>query len=240
MLSALFGVLVLVQSCFSAEVLSLRKCYNIVGVVIWARSKHDNVLLQGHSTQRYDGFVSIGSALGPSSVTNRCLQNVQHVHVNGKRRKLNSNVLFSWLKSHNIGLAVELPVLTPNNCGKMPNSDSYYEGIQPEGIALTVIQRIKQNGGKYPFFPIEKLTKIGDLKYIMMDEPLLIGHLLKAPGTCNFPLTDLANNAATNLKKFRRIFPNVLIGDIEPISTSRMFFFKVVYNFTNLRFSSSC
>jgi len=51
-----------------------------------------------------------------------------------------------------------------------------------------------------------------------MDEPLFYGHRSRNPRACALPLTELASDVARRLKLVRSFFPNVIVGDIEPLT----------------------
>lgn len=102
---------------------------------------------------------------------------------------------FVDLERRGISLAVEWGPLTPEagarQCGMGVEG---FDGVN----ALVIANRIKDLGG--------------NLRYIAMDEPF---HY--ATSVCKWTPQQIAANAAISIAEMKRIFPNVLIGDIEPI-----------------------
>ena len=105
--------------------------------------------------------------------------------------------IFAYLKSHNIALALEFGPLTPSaQCG------AGVEGFAGE-VALPVATRIQQLGG--------------NLQYIGMDEPFYFGSLFSGANACNWTAQQVAANAVQNIAQIKSVFPNVIVGDIEPV-----------------------
>ncbi|HVH75212.1 MAG TPA: hypothetical protein VM755_09885 [Stellaceae bacterium] len=102
------------------------------------------------------------------------------------------------LKRLHIDLAIEFGMLRAGaSCGQG------VEGYGGEG-AKVVARRIRRLGGKF--------------SYIAMDEPLWFGHDAQARNACHSPIQAIARNAAADVQAVREIFPDVVVGDIEPIS----------------------
>jgi hypothetical protein len=57
----------------------------------------------------------------------------------------------------------------------------------------------------------------GNLEYVAMDEPLFFSSVFTGKGGCHVPVTDTVANAAINIEAMWAVFPDVQIGDIEPI-----------------------
>jgi hypothetical protein len=106
--------------------------------------------------------------------------------------------IFSYLNSHHIALAVEFPPLTPTaTCGMG------VEGFAGE-LALPVATRIQQLGG--------------DLQYVSFDEPFFHGGTLyTGPNACQWTPQQIAENAFQSAVQIRSVFPNAIVGDIEPV-----------------------
>jgi uncharacterized protein (TIGR03437 family) len=106
--------------------------------------------------------------------------------------------IFSYLNSNHIALAVEFPPLTPTaTCGMG------VEGFAGE-TALAVAARIQQLGG--------------NLQYIAFDEPFFhASSLYTGPNGCQWTPQQIAANALQSLNQIRTVFPNVIVGDIEPV-----------------------
>jgi hypothetical protein len=109
------------------------------------------------------------------------------------------SAMFSDLKRRGIGLAIEA-LATPqtSSCG------AGVEGYSSPGSMAIMAQRVKNLGG--------------DLKYIAMDEPLWFGHHYQGPNACQSAISNLATSLAVNVNAIRAVFPNVMVGDIEPLS----------------------
>jgi len=100
------------------------------------------------------------------------------------------------LNERHIAIGLEAGLLRdPNLCGKI-------EGYCGETITVNAA-RIKRLGG--------------DLRYVAMDEPLWFGHVSSEPGALHTPIADLARNVAVQAAALRQIFPDVEVGDIEPV-----------------------
>jgi hypothetical protein len=108
--------------------------------------------------------------------------------------------MLHFLEAHHIALALEYGMLTPNDaCGKG------IEGFSPENMPAHVSNRVKSLGGR--------------ISYVAMDEPLNFGHYFdRKSNACHWSIDDIARNAAANVKQFREAFPEVEIGDIEPVN----------------------
>jgi hypothetical protein len=106
--------------------------------------------------------------------------------------------IFAYLNSHHIALAVEFPPLTPTAACGMG-----VEGFAGE-LALPVATHIQQLGG--------------NLQYVAMDEPFYHGSTLySGPNPCKWTPQQIAANALQSVAAIRTVFPNVIVGDIEPV-----------------------
>ncbi len=104
--------------------------------------------------------------------------------------------VFAGLRRRGIALGLEFGPLTPSGCG---------DGVEGfVGFALAqAARRIRSLGG--------------DLRYLAMDEPFYYGSLYDGPNACHWSPQQVSENAATNLGQLRAEFPEVLVGDIEPV-----------------------
>jgi hypothetical protein len=113
------------------------------------------------------------------------------------------------LQQRNIALAIEFGLVDytdrtlcdGNNpdCGRIESSGG-------QGLA-GVLARIKSLGG--------------DLRYIAMDEPLWFGHMIATTqqhGAAQASIAALAKNVAKQVATAHQYFPDVKVGDIEPVS----------------------
>jgi hypothetical protein len=104
-------------------------------------------------------------------------------------------VLYELNRRH-IKVAVEARALTASKGCRMESGDGGQSTPR-------LLQRIKDLGGT--------------VDIVAMDEPLK--HGLLGSTTCRTSIKDLATDISDNVRKFRSIFPNVEVGDIEPIGT---------------------
>ena len=113
--------------------------------------------------------------------------------------------IFAFLDRHNIALGLEMPILLP---GPNDRGIGIEEYRRPEVIPA-LMAKIKRLGGH--------------LKYVTMDEPLWFGHFstqVKPDGSsaCHMSIHDVAANVARNVSVIESYFPDVIIGDEEPIA----------------------
>src|SRR5579864_8108114 len=102
--------------------------------------------------------------------------------------------VFADLNRRGIAFAISWGPLTPEGCG------TNMEGFDGENGAR-IANKIKALGGT--------------LKYIAMDEPFVgaIG--------CNWTPRQTAENALRSIARVRTVFPEVIVGDIEPIPAAQ-------------------
>ncbi len=106
---------------------------------------------------------------------------------------------FTKLKAHHVAFAMESLALSwvhQPKCGQ--GVESFYD---PPGARLTA-NKIKAAGG--------------ELVYVAMDEPLWYGHYYSGHDACHSSLRNTAERAAAIMAEYRKVFPKVMIGDIEP------------------------
>lgn len=109
-------------------------------------------------------------------------------------------ILFTYLRNNGIALAIEWPFLTWSS---VSNTGHGVEGYASAYVTTTYAQRIKNLGG--------------DLAYAVMDEPVYYGHYYTGTNCQQAGVQELANSVADNIRQMRAIFPNVKIGQVEPI-----------------------
>ena len=105
--------------------------------------------------------------------------------------------MFSNLKRRNIALALEYGVLS--------ESDACGRGVEGfgGGSLLRAARRIATNGGS--------------LRYLAMDEPIFFSTLYTGNNACRWNVQQMASNAAVNIRALKSEFPDVIVGDIEPV-----------------------
>jgi len=106
--------------------------------------------------------------------------------------------VFHDLDHRGIALAWEAGVVPPG-----PSCGTGTEGYA--GDTGRSVRRIKAAGG--------------NLAFVAMDEPLWYGHVADLPHSCRLSLPELASGVAHNVAIIRSVFPDVQLGDIEPVGT---------------------
>jgi hypothetical protein len=103
------------------------------------------------------------------------------------------------IRARGLALAVELGPLNPGDdeCGLFIEGFAGEEGIQ-------TLQRIKVAGGKR------------DL--IAFDEPYFYGHFYDGEKACRWSAEKIAGDVDRFIRRARAIFPDLVIGDIEPVT----------------------
>lgn len=112
--------------------------------------------------------------------------------------------VFADLKRRHILLAIEGGMLTGVGPSGHFECGRGVEGFGAAGSTRILAQRIKKNGG--------------ELAYIAMDEPLWYGRHFRGTGACQWSPEYLARQILGELKAVREIFPDVKVGDVEPIA----------------------
>jgi hypothetical protein len=103
---------------------------------------------------------------------------------------------FEALQKRGISLAWEMGAIPPGkDCGA--GTEGY------AGDTENRLSRIKEAGGR--------------LDYVAMDEPFWFGHFAKTKNTCALTLSELASGVAKQLSLVYAAFPDVKVGDIEPV-----------------------
>ncbi|MFH1183706.1 MAG: discoidin domain-containing protein [Chloroflexota bacterium] len=102
------------------------------------------------------------------------------------------------IRQRGLALAVELGPLNPTeDCGL------YVEGFAgDEGIET--LERIKRNGG--------------EVNLIALDEPYFWAHFFTGEHACQWPADKIARDVDAFIRRARAVFPNVIVGDIEPVT----------------------
>jgi hypothetical protein len=120
----------------------------------------------------------------------------QNLVTNGPENELRK--LYAELKANHIALAIGIGMLTwSEQCGK------HVEGYVPPGGSAYVAKRIKALGG--------------ELAYIGIDEALWFGRYYSGANACHAAIDALAADVAANFKAYQAEFPNVKLGDVEPL-----------------------
>lgn len=113
--------------------------------------------------------------------------------------------VFADLKRRHIALAIEGGMLTGVGPSGHFECGRGVEGFGAAGSTRVLASRIKKNGG--------------ELAYIAMDEPLWYGHHFHGANSCQWAPEYIARQILGELKEVREIFPDVKVGDVEPIGS---------------------
>jgi len=102
------------------------------------------------------------------------------------------------LNRRGIAIAVEAGPLVPTvNCGQG------IEGFVGPEEGLRLAHRIQAAGG--------------NLRFVALDQPFAFGHLYSGPNTCRWPAEKIAQQVADYVRAIHTVFPDAVIGDIEPL-----------------------
>ncbi len=102
------------------------------------------------------------------------------------------------IRQRGLGLAIEHSPLFPNDtCGES------IEGFAGPGF-LKAVQRVKDAGGT--------------LNYIALDEPYYWAHFYEGDQACQWSTEKIATDVGDMILKAQEIFPDLIVGDIEPVT----------------------
>ncbi len=107
--------------------------------------------------------------------------------------------MFTWLRQHNIALCLGMLPLTPSEQG----CGHHVEGYSAFGQCRKDAKRVQSLQGEPQFYD--------------MDEPLFYGHYYDGPNACHSSIEEIAADVAEKVRQVRSVFPNVQIGESEPI-----------------------
>jgi hypothetical protein len=103
--------------------------------------------------------------------------------------------VISGLAERNISLGLESPVLVdPSQCETVEGREAWVIGL---------VARLKRLHG--------------DLRTFAMVGPLIDGHSSSRPGACHRSIPDVAAEAAHTVAAIRQFYPDLVVGEIEPI-----------------------
>jgi hypothetical protein len=103
--------------------------------------------------------------------------------------------VFTDIARRGIALGIEWGPLPNTTCG------AGVEGFEGTG-AVVMAQKIQRLGG--------------NLKYIAMDEPFYYANIYTGQNACQWTPQQIAANAVQSIAQVRTVFPEVIVGDIEP------------------------
>ena len=175
-----------------------------VAAEIWLSGVSPGVRLKMFQETESDYF----ELFKPDAAWSKSAQHVKVFLINGGLLLRQSDdevkAVFADLKRRHIALAIEMGLLS----GKGPDGKLQECGVGVEGFgapdnAKVIANRIQRNGG--------------ELAFVAMDEPLWYGHHFKGKNSCQWPMERVARDMVSRIADLREKFPNVQIGDVEPI-----------------------
>jgi hypothetical protein len=120
----------------------------------------------------------------------------------GKASDQGLQTIFAGLRERHIALALDMLPLKPGaGCG------FHVEGYSAAGQTLSFAQHVKALGGSPAYYD--------------MDEPLFYGHQYNGANACHTDLNTLAQDVAEKVKQVRGMFPDVKIGESEPLAVAQ-------------------
>jgi hypothetical protein len=120
--------------------------------------------------------------------------------------------VFADLARRHIKLGLALSPLEARPSAEAPQCGIDVESFSAPHQALMLARKIKHLGGT--------------IDYYTMDEPLFFGHFYTADtkqgpagkhSGCHLSIDDIAQDAASRIRDVRSIFPEVTVGDVEPL-----------------------
>ena len=109
--------------------------------------------------------------------------------------------VFDGLAARHIDLAVEMPVLV--------DTAKCEQGTKETQWMAPLIAKLKRLGGK--------------LRYVVMVGPLVDGHTYTRDNYCHSPIPEVAADAARTIRAIREIYPDVIVGETEPVGSGADF-----------------
>lgn len=101
------------------------------------------------------------------------------------------------LNRRGVAIAFDTGALTPENCGVG------VEGFGAPNEGLQYALRIKAAGGT--------------VRFVALDEPFAFGSIYSGTNACHWPAEKVAEEVADYVRGIKTIFPNVIVGLIEPL-----------------------
>jgi hypothetical protein len=151
----------------------------------------------GFTSNPLPGIATILSQLDQWPITEAY---TQYYNVAAQWFRFNSapdvDALLHGLAQAGLGLQVEGGVLSPNGCGQG------VEGFNASDL-ITAASIISQHGGT--------------IDRVDMDEPYYYGSIYAGPNACHWSMNQIAAQAAATIAQIRSVFPDLIVGDAEPI-----------------------
>ena len=102
------------------------------------------------------------------------------------------------LNRRGLAIAIETGPLDPDGCGEG------IEGFATVQSSLQMAKAVKAAGGT--------------LHFIALDEPYYFGHFYDGPNACHWSAEKIAAEVDEFIQAVRKIFPEVIVGDTEPLT----------------------
>ena len=102
------------------------------------------------------------------------------------------------LNQRGLAIAIETGPLDPEGCGEG------IEGFATVNASLQMVRAIQSAGGT--------------LHFIALDEPYYFGHFYDGPNACHWSAEKIAGEVDEFTQAVRKIFPDVIVGDTEPLA----------------------
>jgi hypothetical protein len=184
--------------CFAALVIY----HTLASVLAWPAQAAEPAVWMSTNDPTHGGAADFWQMFEPNAPWPAARKRVavfgidQNLVTNGPEDKLRK--FYADLKANHIALAIGIGMLTwSEQCGK------HVEGYVPPGGSAYVAKRIKALGG--------------ELAYIAIDEALWFGRYYSGANACHAATDALAADVAANLNAYQAEFPNVKLGDVEPL-----------------------
>src|SRR5271165_1923334 len=110
----------------------------------------------------------------------------------------------AFVNAHHMGIELEAPALQATAaCGE--GVEGFVGGGQTvQAVTLSYLQRLQAVGA--------------NVQYIKVDEPYFFGSVATEPGTCQWPVSQVASEVSAYVHLVHTIFPNAAVGDVEPVT----------------------
>jgi hypothetical protein len=108
----------------------------------------------------------------------------------------------NFINLHHLGIELEAPAMEGTaTCGT--GVEGYLASGTLQSTTLQYLQRLKAAGG--------------NLTSIKVDEPLFFGVYTSDSRSCHFSVTQVAQDVGTFTALVKSVYPNAIVGDVEPV-----------------------
>jgi hypothetical protein len=184
-----------VSSLFLALAVMAAPALALAGPPIWLSPVSDQVTPRGFQVDADYKQLFVEGAPWQNAMSHVSVFEMVRRYVQSEPDE-NLQKIFAFLRQHNIPLGLATGAVPAPNCG---------DGV--EGMAHHPDANVQT---------ARKLQRLGaDVKYLVMDEPLTFGHYFNGRNACHIPIDQLAAGVADEVRKFREVFPDVQVVDVE-------------------------